>query len=69
MVMPPGFPLGHRETVTEREIQIDLILRATSDLDFFGFLTHPTLVALDSYGGYDNNVIYAILHESIYCQG
>ncbi|KAL2809665.1 Alpha/Beta hydrolase protein [Aspergillus granulosus] len=47
----------------------DLILRATSDLDFFGFLTHPTLVALDSYGGYDNNVIYAILHESIYCQG
>ncbi|CEL05440.1 Putative Prolyl aminopeptidase papA-Aspergillus niger [Aspergillus calidoustus] len=47
----------------------DLILRATSDLDSFGFLTHPTLVALDSYGGYDNNVIYAILHESIYCQG
>ncbi|KAL2856029.1 Alpha/Beta hydrolase protein [Aspergillus pseudoustus] len=47
----------------------DLILRATSDLDFFGFLTHPTRVALDGYGGYDNNVIYAILHESIYCQG
>ncbi|KAL3460452.1 Alpha/Beta hydrolase protein [Aspergillus heterothallicus] len=47
----------------------DLIMRATSDLDLFGFFTHPTLVALDSYGGYDNNIIYAILHESIYCQG
>ncbi|KAL4887182.1 Alpha/Beta hydrolase protein [Aspergillus karnatakaensis] len=47
----------------------DLILRASNDLDVVGFLTHPTLVTLDSYGGYDSNVIYAILHESIYCQG
>ncbi|KAL4936108.1 hypothetical protein BDV06DRAFT_205626 [Aspergillus oleicola] len=47
----------------------DLILRAYNDLDLFGFLTQPTLIALDSYGGFDSNVIYAILHESIYCQG
>ncbi|KAL4979043.1 Alpha/Beta hydrolase protein [Aspergillus desertorum] len=47
----------------------DLILRAANDLDVFGFLTHPTLVAIDSFGGFDSNVIYAILHESIYCQG
>ena len=48
---------------------LDLILRASNDLDMFGFLTQPTLIALDSYGGFDSNVIYAILHESIYCQG
>ncbi|KAL6234709.1 hypothetical protein BDW75DRAFT_240825 [Aspergillus navahoensis] len=47
----------------------DLILRAANDLDVFGFLTQPTLVAIDSFGGFDSNVIYAILHESIYCQG
>ncbi|KAI9376595.1 Alpha/Beta hydrolase protein [Aspergillus egyptiacus] len=47
----------------------DLIVRAWSDLEYFGFLTHPTLVAIDSYGGLDTNILYAILHESIYCQG
>ncbi|KAL4932621.1 proline iminopeptidase [Aspergillus undulatus] len=47
----------------------DLILRASNDLELFGFLTQPTLVAIDSFGGFDSNVIYAILHESIYCQG
>ncbi|KAL4869055.1 hypothetical protein BDV12DRAFT_196675 [Aspergillus spectabilis] len=47
----------------------DLILRASNDLEVFGFLSHPTLFALDSYGGLDSNIIYAILHESIYCQG
>ncbi|KAL5343622.1 Alpha/Beta hydrolase protein [Aspergillus crustosus] len=47
----------------------DLVLRASNDLEVLGFLTQPTLIALDSYGGFDSNVIYAILHESIYCQG
>ncbi|RAL16252.1 proline iminopeptidase [Aspergillus homomorphus CBS 101889] len=47
----------------------DLVLRAWSDLDVLGFLTHPTLTSIDSHGGMDNNVIYAILHEAIYCQG
>ncbi|KAM0101481.1 hypothetical protein ACP6JE_003898 [Aspergillus fumigatus] len=47
----------------------DLVLRACNDLEIFGFLTHPTLTAIDSYGGFDNNIIYAILHEAIYCQG
>ncbi|CRG84555.1 proline iminopeptidase [Talaromyces islandicus] len=47
----------------------DIILRVTNDLDLFGFLTRPTLSLIESYGGYDNAVIYAILHESIYCQG
>ncbi|KAL2815783.1 Alpha/Beta hydrolase protein [Aspergillus cavernicola] len=47
----------------------DLIVRAWNDLETFGFLANPTLIALDSYGGLDSNVIYAILHEAIYCQG
>lgn len=46
-----------------------VVLRATNDLEMFGFLTHPTLSMIDGYGGFDNNVIYAILHEQIYCQG
>ncbi|ODM15078.1 hypothetical protein SI65_09574 [Aspergillus cristatus] len=47
----------------------NLILRASNDLNIFGFLNRPTLNAIDGYGGFDNNVIYAVLHESIYCQG
>jgi proline iminopeptidase len=35
----------------------------------FGVLTYPTLTTIDSNGGFDSNVIYAILHEAIYCQG
>ncbi|OJJ50164.1 hypothetical protein ASPZODRAFT_1117486 [Penicilliopsis zonata CBS 506.65] len=47
----------------------DLVLRAWNDLETFGFFTHPTLNLIDNYGGYDNNIIYAVLHEAIYCQG
>ena len=41
----------------------------TLELDQFGFLTRPTLSLLESYGEYDNAVLYAVLHEPIYCQG
>ncbi|KAL4895101.1 Alpha/Beta hydrolase protein [Aspergillus ambiguus] len=51
------------------DIVHDIVLRAHIDLDMFGALTHPTLTAIDSNGGLDSNVIYAILHEAIYCQG
>ncbi|EED23451.1 proline iminopeptidase [Talaromyces stipitatus ATCC 10500] len=47
----------------------DVVLRMTLDLDSFGFLTRPILSLVESYGEYDNAVIYAILHEPIYCQG
>lgn len=47
----------------------DIVLRAWNDLETFGGLTLPTLNTIDAYGGFDNNVIYAILHEAIYCQG
>lgn len=35
----------------------------------FGSLTVPTLALIDSNGGMDKNIIYAVLHEAIYCQG
>jgi proline iminopeptidase len=47
----------------------DVVLRMTLDLDLFGFLTRPTLSLVESYGEYDNAILYAILHEPIYCQG
>ncbi|KAE8367818.1 Alpha/Beta hydrolase protein [Aspergillus caelatus] len=47
----------------------ELVLRAWNDLEIFGFLTHPTRTSLDAAGGFDSAVIYAILHEAIYCQG
>ncbi|KAK2766277.1 hypothetical protein FQN54_007794 [Arachnomyces sp. PD_36] len=47
----------------------DIVLRSISDLDNFGFLTRPTLFNIESAGGFENNVIYAILHEPLYCQG
>lgn len=47
----------------------DIVLRAWNDLEMFGELTLPTLDLIDSNGGMHKNVIYAILHEAIYCQG
>lgn len=47
----------------------DIVLRASNDLELFGFLTYPTLSTIDGFGGMDHNVIYALLHELIYCQG
>lgn len=35
----------------------------------FGEFTVPTLALIDGNGGMDKNIIYAILHEAIYCQG
>lgn len=48
---------------------LDIVVRVTNDLEMFGFLTLPTLSVIDSNGGMDKNIIYAVLHESIYCQG
>ncbi len=35
----------------------------------FGHLTRATLGAIESAVPFDNHLIYAILHEPIYCQG
>ncbi|KAF1993286.1 proline iminopeptidase [Amniculicola lignicola CBS 123094] len=47
----------------------ELVLRADTDLTQFGHLTRPTIMAIESDQSFDSNVIYAILHEPIYCQG
>lgn len=46
----------------------DIVLRMRSDLDQFDFITRPTLTTLEA-SSLDDAVIYAVLHESIYCQG
>jgi hypothetical protein len=51
------------------DIVHDLILRAKIDLAQFQFISRPTLAALERALTFDDNVIYAILHEAIYCQG
>ncbi|KAL2757458.1 hypothetical protein ACRALDRAFT_1060828 [Sodiomyces alcalophilus JCM 7366] len=44
-----------------------LILKMKTDLDQFGFLGRPVLTALEQFNPFDTHVIYAILHEAIYC--
>ena len=46
-----------------------LVLRADNDLTLFGHLTRPTVLALEAAQSWDTNVLYALLHEPIYCQG
>lgn len=46
----------------------DVVLRTVNDLDTFAFLTKPTLVKIQATGGFEDHVLYAIMHESIYCQ-
>ncbi|TAQ89777.1 hypothetical protein B7494_g1887 [Chlorociboria aeruginascens] len=45
------------------------ILRMRTDLEQFQFITRPTLSALESTLTFDDAVIYALLHEPIYCEG
>lgn len=46
-----------------------MILRTKIDLAQYQFISRPTLSALESALSFDDNVIYAILQESVYCQG
>ncbi len=47
----------------------DVVLRTVNDLEVFGYLTKPTLVRIQATGAFEDHVLYAIMHESIYCQG
>ncbi|KHN96296.1 proline iminopeptidase [Metarhizium album ARSEF 1941] len=40
-----------------------------TSLDQFGFLTRAALAPMESFTPFDTNIIYAILHEAIYCDG
>jgi len=46
----------------------DILLRMRLDLTHSEFLTRPTLTKLESTLGLDDTIIYALLHEPIYCQ-
>ena len=46
----------------------DIVLRSINDLDAFGFLTKPTLARIAATHSFECHVLYAIMHESIYCQ-
>ncbi|KAI9736873.1 MAG: hypothetical protein M1818_005924 [Claussenomyces sp. TS43310] len=47
----------------------NIVLRMHSDILQFGFVTRPTLTAIGGLHSFDTAIIYAVLHESIYCQG
>ncbi len=51
------------------DIVHDIILRASYDIESFGHLTRGSLSAIDRAMPFDEAIIYAILHEPIYCQG
>lgn len=46
-----------------------LVLRTANDLETLGFMTRPTLSKIDDRGAFDDQPLYAVLHEPIYCQG
>ncbi|PBP24690.1 alpha/beta-hydrolase [Diplocarpon rosae] len=46
----------------------DLVFRMKTDLEQFQFVTRPTLSALERALSFDDNVLYAVLHEAIYCE-
>ena len=47
----------------------DLVLRAAYDIEAFGHLTRGSLSAIDRALSFDENLLYSILHEPIYCSG
>ncbi|KAF4594794.1 Proline iminopeptidase [Ophiocordyceps camponoti-floridani] len=46
-----------------------ILLHLVTSLDQFGFFTRAALQPLETFTSFDTNVIYAILHEAIYCDG
>jgi pimeloyl-ACP methyl ester carboxylesterase len=46
----------------------DVVLRMRSELDNLGFFSRPTLSAVEAATSFDDAVIYAVLHEVIYCE-
>ncbi|KAI4285244.1 MAG: hypothetical protein L6R38_000781 [Xanthoria sp. 2 TBL-2021] len=47
----------------------EIILRLDSDLEYYGYFTRPTLAGFESTQGFDDNPLYALMHEAIYLQG
>ncbi|KAK6442893.1 hypothetical protein LTR95_000908 [Oleoguttula sp. CCFEE 5521] len=47
----------------------DIVLKCATDIDMFGHLTRNALSAVDGAVNFDDALLYAILHEPIYCSG
>lgn len=47
----------------------NLLLHLHASLDQFGFFSRAALQAVETFAQFDTNIIYAILHEAIYCDG
>ncbi|KAM3459282.1 hypothetical protein MY5147_003476 [Beauveria neobassiana] len=45
------------------------ILALDASLESFGFFSRSSLSTIETWSAFDNNIIYAILHEAIYCDG
>lgn len=46
-----------------------IVLRLKSNLDQLGFIDRSVLTSLESFTDFDAAIIYAVLHEAIYCDG
>ena len=51
------------------EVVHNRLAELKASLDQFGFFTRSSLAALETFTPFDTNIIYAILHEAIYCDG
>ncbi|KAF9032536.1 alpha/beta-hydrolase [Hymenopellis radicata] len=51
------------------ERPIELVFRASKDLELLGKLTYKAIQLIESSQSFDGNPIFSILHEPIYCQG
>ncbi|KAL8766412.1 MAG: hypothetical protein Q9209_006788 [Squamulea sp. 1 TL-2023] len=47
----------------------EVVLRLSSDLDYYGYLTRPSLAEFESLQSFDESPLYALIHEMIYLQG
>lgn len=46
-----------------------VVLRAASDIDIFGYMTRPTLSAIEGMSWFNDHPLYAVLHGSLYSRG
>lgn len=48
---------------------IDMIFRLVNDLEDHGEFTRPTLAAFEAASDFNTVILYALVHEPLYCQG
>ncbi len=61
--------LRRRRYHTRADAMVDVVLRAYDDLKQYDCLTRPNLSIIDNSLPFDDNVLYAVLHEACYLQG